>query len=66
VVEEDAMKLVEFISADDTTSVYVNPELVCFVRPTVDGEAGNTLIMTEGGGLFVQPRADIVVRLLGL
>jgi hypothetical protein len=66
VVEEDAViNLKSFNSADGTTNVYVNPDMVCFVRPTVDGEAGNTLIMTAGGAIFVNAPADVVAMVLG-
>ena len=53
------MKLVLLVGANNAP-VWINPDAISFLRPTVDGEAGNTMIMFEGQWLTVDDTLDEV------
>jgi hypothetical protein len=44
---------------------WINPELVSYLRPIRDGEAGRTLIWMEGSGIYVISPPEHVIRALG-
>ena len=58
------MKLVCF-KMHNGNDAWVNPEMVSYIRQTLDGEQGRSLIWMEGSGIFVDfSAAEVAVKIL--
>jgi hypothetical protein len=53
-----------FGTADGKNDLWINGDLVGYVRPTVKGEPGQTFIWCEGSGVFVKAAPEEVIEAL--